>query len=174
MAIVFETPRLVLRRFTLEDAQLLLDLNSDPEVLKYVHEMPLRTEEQSLKILNEIILPQYKNKLGRWAIHLRDGGSFIGWCGLKRIPETGVIDLGYRLKKSDWGNGYAFEAAEHTLTYGFNTLGLDLVIGQAHIENLASLRILEKLGMQFIGGKTVDECPVKVYQLANPNPSASN
>ena len=173
MDIVFETPRLILKRFTLEDAPLLLDLNSNPEVVKYVHEAPLKTIEQSLTILKDIILPQYKNKLGRWAINLRNEGTFIGWCGLKRIPETGVIDLGYRLKKTAWGNGYAFEAAEHSLNYGFNALDLDLVKGQAHIENLASIRILEKLGMQFVGENIVDECPVKIYQIANPNLAAT-
>lgn len=173
MDIVLETPRLILRRFSLDDAALLLDLNSDPEVVKYVHEAPLKTTQQALTILSDIILPQYKNNLGRWAIHLRDGGNFIGWCGLKRIPETGVIDLGYRLKKAAWGNGYAFEAAEYSLNFGFNVLNLEQIKGQAHIENLASLRILEKLGMSFVGENIVDGCPVKIYEMINPNRAAN-
>ena len=71
MHIIFQTPRLILRRFTQADAPLLVQLNSNPEVLKYLHEPPLVTDEQALHILNTIILPQYKNNLGRWALHLK-------------------------------------------------------------------------------------------------------
>ncbi len=69
MKIIFETPRLILRQFIEADAPLLLALNSDPEMVKYVHELPLETEEQVKYILPDIILPKYKNNLGRWAIH---------------------------------------------------------------------------------------------------------
>ena len=81
MHIILQTPRLLLRQFTLADAPLLLQLNSNPEVLKYLHEPLLKTEEQSLQVLQNIILPQYKNNLGRWAIHLKSTNEFIGWCG---------------------------------------------------------------------------------------------
>ena len=65
MKILFETPRLFLRQFTEADAPLILALNCDPEIVKYVHERTLKTEEQAKKILLDIILPQYKNNLGR-------------------------------------------------------------------------------------------------------------
>ncbi len=69
MNIVFETPRLILGQFTQDDAPLILELNSDPEIVKYVHEPVLTTEEQAKKIIVDIILPQYKNNLGRWATY---------------------------------------------------------------------------------------------------------
>ena len=169
MHVVFETPRLILRRFTEEDAALLLYLNRDPEVIKYVHEFPLETEEQALNIIRNIILPQYENDLGRWAIHIKENMEFIGWCGLKFLPKNDEIDLGYRLIQHYWGKGYATEAAQHTLQYGFNELKLELITGKAHKENTASLNILEKLGMQFIREEIEDGCPIKVYTLANPN-----
>ena len=169
MHIVFETPRLILRRFTEEDAALLLYLNRDPEVIKYVHESPLETEEQALNIIRNIILPQYENDLGRWAIHIKESMEFIGWCGLKYLPKNDETDLGYRLVKKEWGKGIASEAAQHTLQYGFNQLKLELITGKAHKENTASLNILEKLGMQFIREEIEDGCPIKVYTLANPN-----
>ena len=81
MKIIFETPRLILRQFTVSDAPLILALNSDPEVVKYLHEPTLKTEEQAEKILRDIILPQYKNNLGRWAIYTKENMGFIGWCG---------------------------------------------------------------------------------------------
>ena len=169
MHVVFETPRLILRRFTEEDAALLLYLNRDPEVIKYVHELPLETEEQALNIIKNIILPQYENNLGRWAIHIKENREFIGWCGLKFLPKNNEIDLGYRLVKKEWGKGIATEAALHTLEYGFNRLNLKLITGKAHKENTASLKILEKLGMQFIREEIEDDCPIKVYTITNPN-----
>ncbi len=165
---IFETPRLILRRFTEADAPLILQLNSDSEVVKYLHEPTLETVEQAKKIITDIILPQYKNNLGRWATHLKDTGEFIGWCGLKYRPEPDEIDLGYRFSQPYWGKGYATEAAKHTLDYGFTQLKLPLITGRAHIENIASLKVLEKIGMQFIEEGIVDNCPVKTYTKSNP------
>jgi ribosomal-protein-alanine N-acetyltransferase len=166
MHIIFETPRLLLRRFTIEDASLIQQLNSDPEVLKYLHEPPLETIEQAKHILNTIILPQYENDLGRWAIHTKDTNEFIGWCGLKHRPELDEIDLGYRLKKTAWGKGFAKEAALYTVEHGLKKLQLPIITGRAHIDNTASLYILEKIGMQFIREETIDNCPVKTYTIS--------
>jgi RimJ/RimL family protein N-acetyltransferase len=168
MHIVFETPRLFLRQFTEADAALILELNSDPEIVKYVHEPVLKTEEEAKNILVNIILPQYKNNLGRWAMHIKGTQEFIGWCGLKYRPELDEIDLGYRLMQKAWGKGLATEAARHTLEYGFKTLNLNLITGRAHIENIASIKVLEKIGMDFIGEGIVDNCPVRTYTKASP------
>jgi RimJ/RimL family protein N-acetyltransferase len=169
MHIIFQTPRLLLRQFTEADVPLILSLNSDPEIVKYVHEPTLKTEEQAHKILLDIILPQYKNNLGRWAIHTKEHMDFIGWCGLKYRPEIDEIDLGYRLMQKAWGKGYATEAAQASLEHGFTELNLKLITGRAHIENQASIKVLEKIGMNFIGEGIVDDCPVRTYTKANPN-----
>lgn len=169
MQIVLETPRLILRQFTEADAPLILSLNSDPAIVKYVHEPTLKTIEQAEKILTDIILPQYKNNLGRWGIHVKDSMDFIGWCGLKYLPEPDEIDLGYRLMQKAWGHGYATEAAQASLDYGFKELDLKLITGRAHVENLASIKVLEKLDMDFIGEGIVEDCPVRTYTKANPN-----
>lgn len=166
MHLILQTPHLLLRQFTLDDAPLLLLLNSNPEVLKYLHEPLLKTEEQALQVLQNIILPQYKNNLGRWAIHLKSTNEFIGWCGLKYLADTDEIDLGYRLMQQFWGNGYAYEAAKHTMDYGFNQLHLKTIVGRAHIDNVGSLKILQKIGMQFIKDEIVDNCPVKTFMLS--------
>jgi len=168
MHIIFQTPRLTLRRFTEADAPLILGLNSDPDVLKYLHERPLKDEADALKILRDVIFPQYENNLGRWAMHITDTGRFIGWCGLKYRPELDETDLGYRLDKTAWGKGYATEAAQATLYHGFDILNLPVITGRAHIENVASLAVLEKIGMQFLKEEVVDECPVKTYIAKNP------
>lgn len=163
MNIILQTPRLILRQFTEADAPLILSLNSDPEVVKYLHEPTLQTVEHAAQIINDIILPQYKNNLGRWAIHTKDNMNFIGWCGLKYRPEIDEIDLGYRFMQKAWGKGFATEAAQHTLDYGLNDLQLKLITGRAHIENIASIKVLEKIGMDYVGEGIVDDCPVRTY-----------
>ncbi len=169
MHFIFQTPRLILRQITIDDAPLILALNSDPEIVKYVHEPTLKTVEQAQEIITGIILPQYKNNLGRWAIIIKDSNDFIGWCGLKYRPEKDEIDLGYRLMQKAWGKGFASEAAAKTLEYGFNSLNLQLITGRAHMENTASIKVLEKIGMDFIGEGMVDDCPVRTYTKANQN-----
>lgn len=168
MHVLFQTPRLFLRQFTEADAPLILELNSDPEIVKYLHEPTLKTVDHAAQVLKDIILPQYDNGLGRWAIHVKENNEFIGWCGLKYRPELDEIDLGYRLMQKAWGKGYATETAQQTLEYGFKTLNIKLITGRAHIENIASIKVLEKIGMNFIGEAVVDDCPVRTYTKANP------
>jgi RimJ/RimL family protein N-acetyltransferase len=149
MDVVVETDRLLLRRFTVDDAPLLYELNLDPEVVRYTHD-PMTDVEHAKKVLDEIILPQYVlYDHGRWAVHLRFNLEFIGWCGLKYLPETNEVDLGYRFMKKFWGNGYATEAALACIEYGFTRLNLRLVVGRALPANLASIKVLEKCGMKY-------------------------
>ncbi|MEO8771723.1 MAG: GNAT family N-acetyltransferase [Ferruginibacter sp.] len=171
MNIIFETSRLLLRQFTLADAGLLLQLNSDPEVLKYLHEPLLQDEAHAKEILTKIIFPQYEKGLGRWATFIKENNEFIGWCGLKYRPELDEIDLGYRFIKTAWGFGYATEAAAKTIEYGFNNLHVKIITGRAHIENIGSLKVLEKIGMKYVSEGIVDDCPVKTYIAVNDNNS---
>lgn len=166
--LVLETERLALRQFTIGDAALVQQLNNDPEVLKYLHEPRIKNEKEALTVIRTVLLPQYKNKLGRWAIHTKKDNEFLGWCGLKYRSDLEEIDLGYRLKKSAWGKGYATETASATLEYGFKKLKISLITGRAHIENIASIRILEKIGMQFSREEIVDDCQVRTYTAVNP------
>ena len=166
MQIIFETPRLIIRQFTEDDAPLILQLNSDPEIVKFVHEPVLTTEEQAKKIIVDIILPQYKNNLGRWATYTKSNNEFIGWCGLKYIADRDETDLGYRLIRSAWGKGFATEAALNTIDHGFKKLSLDIITGKAHAENTASINVLKKAGMKFKRDEIEGGCPIKVFTIA--------
>jgi ribosomal-protein-alanine N-acetyltransferase len=175
MDIVFETDRLALRLFTEDDASLLYELNLDPEVTRYTHD-PMTDLAHAKKVLEEVILPQYTlYNHGRWAVLLKSNLEFIGWSGLKCRPEpmpTGrqgnEIDLGYRFMKKFWGQGYATEAAFACLHYGFETLYLKEIIGRALPGNLASIKVLEKCGMHYLGEEYVDGYLHKTYQATNP------
>ena len=171
MQFIFETPRLILSQFTKDDASLILRLNSHPEVVKYVHEPVLKTEERAQEILLNIILPQYKLNLGRWAIYTKEKNEFIGWCGLKHQPEANEIDLGYRLHPAWWRQGFATEAARHTLEYGLNKLRIPVITGRAHVKNMASLKILETIGMVWTKDEVIDNCPVKTFIAVNSSNS---
>lgn len=168
MDAVIETSRLLLRTFTINDAQLIYDLNNDPEVVRYTYD-PITDPEHAKHILETVILPQYAlYKHGRWAVHIKQGLEFIGWCGLKYRPEQNEVDLGYRFKQSSWGKGYATEAAFASIKYGFEKLNLPRIIGRAVPENAGSLKVLEKCGMQFLREEVVDGHPAKTYELINP------
>ena len=169
MKIIFETERLILREFTLADTRLLLNLNTSPEVLRYIHEPALRNEAHALEILENIILPQYQINHGRWAIHTRKDGAFIGWCGLKFLTETQTTDLGYRLLPGQWGNGYATEAAKKCIQYGFTQLHIEEIFGKAHIDNVASIRVLENAGMKYLGNTIEEDTVIKIYKVKNLN-----
>ena len=86
--------------------------------------------------------------MGRWAVIRKKDDAFLGWCGLKK-HEDGMVDLGFRLMKKYWNKGYATEAAKACVDHGFNTLGLKEIIGRAAQENMASINVLEKCGMDF-------------------------
>lgn len=168
MEIILETERLLMRKFTIEDAQLIYDLNLDPEVIRYTGD-PVKDIEHARQVLENTILPQYAlYNHGRWAVLVKPDLKFIGWCGLKARPERNEIDLGYRFIKEAWGKGYATEAAFACLKYGFEQLGLKRIVGRAMPQNVASLRVLEKCGMQYIGEDIVDGHPAKTYEAVNP------
>lgn len=168
MNIIIETERLVLREFTKGEEALIYELNLDPEVTLYTGD-PVRDLDHAREVLEQVILPQYAlYNHGRWAVHTKPGMEFIGWCGLKARPERNEIDLGYRFLKTSWGKGYATEAAFACLKYGFEKLHLQRIVGMAMPGNLASLKVLEKCGMNYIGEEIVDDHPAKTYEAINP------
>jgi RimJ/RimL family protein N-acetyltransferase len=168
MNIVIETERLLLRTFTADDASLIYKLNLDPEVTRYTLD-PMVDITQAQQVLDTVILPQYAlYNHGRWAVHTKPDLEFIGWCGLKYRPQTDEIDLGYRFLKSAWGKGYATEAAIGCIDYGFNVLKLRRIVGRALPENKASLKVLEKCEMNYLGEEVIDGLLHKTYEIANP------
>lgn len=168
MNVVIETNRLLLRTFTINDAGLVYELNKDPEVTRYTGD-PVSDIKQAEQVLEKTIIPQYVlYNHGRWAVHLKHGLEFIGWCGLKYRPERNEVDLGYRFKQSSWGKGYATEAAYACIQYGFGTLKLGRIFAAAMPGNTGSWLVLEKCGMSYIGDELIDGHMAKTYELISP------
>ena len=150
-----ETDRLILRNIQLSDIEGMFELDSDPEVHKYLGNKPFATKSQSENNIKDI-LKQYKNYgIGRWAMVDKMSNEFMGWSGLKFNTitlngHTNFYDVGYRIIKRFWGKGYATESSIATLNYGFNTLNLDTIYGITEKDNQASHQILLKIGLKYI------------------------
>ena len=137
---VMETERLWLYPMDEQDQHWFFELNSDPEVMRYTGEDCFTSMEQSLSVLRERPMRDYREYgYGRWACVLKEGGEVIGWCGLKFLPELGETDIGYRFFKHFWGKGLGTEASKACVNFGLKELKLDSIIGIALEENVASI-----------------------------------
>ncbi|PZR08277.1 MAG: N-acetyltransferase [Flavobacterium psychrophilum] len=163
---IITTQRLHLRQLTPNDAENFYLLNADPEVIRYTGDGAFANIEAAKQFL-EGYNHYEKYGFGRWAVIRREDNDFLGWCGLKYTPETDEYDIGFRFFKKYWNQGYATEAAQACLNYGFEKLRLKTIIGRAMKANTASVKVLEKIGMtywkpmDFHGGEGV------VYRIEN-------
>lgn len=148
MKTIGHTNRLLLRETSSADAQVMYDLNSDSEVIQYTGDPPFKSVAEASAFLDNYDHFQKYNR-GRWAVVYKATGEVLGWCGLKYHANTGETDLGFRLFKKYWGKGYATEASHLALQYGFRRLGLDSVIARAVKKNVASIKVMNKLGMEY-------------------------
>lgn len=152
MHIHLQTARLAIRQFTVADEDNLVQLDSDPEVMRYITGgQPIGREE----IRDEIIpfhLAAYDRHpgFGTWAADDVGTGQFLGWFHLRPRRSDGLIDLGYRLRRSAWGNGYATEGSRALIDKGFTGHDIDRVVAETMTVNLASRRVLEKCGLTHI------------------------
>ncbi|MBT8283842.1 MAG: GNAT family N-acetyltransferase, partial [Muriicola sp.] len=105
--------------------------------------------EEMKKAIELRIMNYKKYGYGRWATVLKSGKQFVGWAGLAYLPEFDEVDLGYRFLPEYWGSGLATEASNAILNYAFDVLKLDKIVAIAMKENKASIRVMEKVGMEF-------------------------
>ena len=155
-----ETERLILRRFALDDAAAFLPLVSLPDVLRYTGDRPLESVGEVAELLECRPLRDYElYGYGRMACIERATGRLIGFSGLKYLPDMEETDVGYRFLPEAWGKGYATESAAAVMEVQPAEFGLARVIGLVQPENLASVRVLRKLGMHFERHLAADDHP---------------
>ncbi|MGL4551899.1 MAG: GNAT family N-acetyltransferase [Gemmataceae bacterium] len=149
---ILQTARLILREQTEADAPAVFALGSDPAVVRYTHTGVLTSVDQALDILRTYPLADYRRYgYGRWACVLKETGAMIGFAGLKYLPELDEVDVGYQFLPAYWGVGLATEAGRAALEDGFTRLAMRRVIGLVAPENVASARVLTKLGLSPAG-----------------------
>jgi ribosomal-protein-alanine N-acetyltransferase len=162
MKIILETPRLILRELSVSDTQDFYDLNSNPNVIKYTGDEAFSSITDAKDFL--INYSDYeRNGFGRWAVIEKNSRNFLGWCGLKFDGKE--TDIGFRFFEEHWGKGYATESALACLNYGFQELGLSEIIGRAMKENLASIKVLEKIGMKYSSEMEFSLHPGVLYKI---------
>jgi [ribosomal protein S5]-alanine N-acetyltransferase len=164
---IFETQRLILREFLPEDAEALYQLNADPDVVRHTGDVAFADIADAARFLSAY--NDYRcNGYGRWAMVEKSTGTFVGWCGLKFHADSRDTDIGFRLFKKYWNQGFATEAARACLDYGFKVLGLPSVIGRAVADNSASIRVLEKIGLRFEAPFDFHGKPGVIYRVNRP------
>lgn len=150
-----ETDRFILREILPTDVEGLFELDSDPEVHRYLGNKPVTDKEQIADVIKFIRKQYTENGIGRWAIINKETNAFIGWTGLKFVTDLvnhhrNYYDLGYRLIRKYWGQGIATETARVSLDYAFSVLKVEEVFAAANCENIASNTILQKIGLNLI------------------------
>jgi RimJ/RimL family protein N-acetyltransferase len=153
MVAALATPRLQLRRWTPGDAEPFIRMNQDPEVMRYFARP--NTAEETMAFIQRINTFFDNHGYGLFALELKATGEFIGYTGFAepRFESwfTPCTEIGWRLKREAWGQGYATEAARVCLDYGFQTIGLDRVYSFTALSNAPSERVMQKIGMDRVG-----------------------
>lgn len=166
-----ETKNLILRHMTHDDLDDMFELDSDPLVHKYLGNNPLTSKKQSEAYIQSNIDQRKERGIARWVTIEKATGDFIGWSGLRLNSDltfnntTNFYDVGYRFIPRYWGKGYATEASFLALDYFFNSLKKDLLCGIAEVDNIASNRVLTKIGLQFKEEFILDNTKENWYEL---------
>jgi len=144
---VIDTGRLILRRFTLDDLQAFYQLASRPEIIRYAQDTPVASLEDAREMMQSAPFHDYATYgYGRFACVWKETGDVIGFSGLKFVPEISDTELGYRFFPEFWGKGLATEAGQASIEFARADLGLKRLVAMVHPENVASARVVEKLG----------------------------
>lgn len=150
--VYLETDRLLLRAWEDEDIVPFASLCADPEVMRYFPE--ILTREKSEELVSRCLEKQERDGFCMSPIETKDEGEFLGFVGLSRpayarpLPFDPCIEIGWRLKKSSWGKGYASEAASAWLRFGFETIGLNEIVAFTIPANMPSRKVMERIGMK--------------------------
>ena len=174
MNLILETDRLILREMKLSDAEALFEMDSNPMVHQYLWNKPL-TDISEVHSYIKLVRAQYlQNNIGRFVVILKETNELMGWAGLKFNTEIvnnkiNFYDIGYRLNEKFWGKGYASEASYAWMDYGFKVMKIKIMEAAAHTENIASNRILQKIGLKMTETYLEDGVSWNWYELNNPH-----
>lgn len=181
-----ETARLTLRRWQEDDIAPMAQIDADPEVMRYIGDGRVRDLDQTREDVARWERGWEEHGFGLFALEERGSGELLGFTGLSIphfLPEIlPAVEIGWRLARHRWGQGFATEAARAVLEFAFEDRGLTRVVGVTHVENAASLRVMRRIGMRPVRETTVPGLgvPAWVYDLtaegfrrAAPTPDAA-
>ncbi len=147
---VLETERLLLRRITAGDAEFIVDLLNQPSFLRYIGDKEVRNNEDAIRYIETGPVASYERfGFGLYLVELKESGTSIGMCGLIKRDTLPDVDVGFAFLPDYWSQGLACEAATAVMNYGRETLGLRRIVAITSLDNTASIRLLEKIGLRF-------------------------
>ena len=144
-----ETKRLIIRCLTVEDASEFFRTVGDPDVMKYWLGGPDKSIETTEQRIVEIENHWKTHGFGDWGIVEKKNGRIIGFSGLHYIADMAEVNIGYAFEKPKWRQGFGFEACRAILDFGFQELSLPVIVAVIWPENIASIKLAEKLGLHF-------------------------
>ncbi len=158
-----ETERLLLRKLRPDDLDDVAALFADRDVVRYVGNGQPAGRDEAERALHSILQRWQEQGYGRWAISDRTTAEFLGIGGFRSL--LGTPEIVYHLAKAHWGKGYATELGRAALRFGFEDCGFDRIVAIAKPQNIASIRVMEKLGMQFEKHARYYDIDVVQYQI---------
>ena len=168
---MIETPRLLLREFSEADFPALYTIVSNPETMRFSDGVE---SESTARVRFTAFRQSYAERgFGKWAVEERESREIVGYCGFGVEEFDGCVEpeLGFRFLPAFWGVGFATEAALGCSRYAFSRLKFPRYRGFANPANVASVRVLEKIGMSLLGDRKFHGYPVVVYEKNEPNQS---
>ena len=152
---LLQTQRVVLKEMTMDQIDFLVELDSDPAVMHFITDGEPRPREHHDAAIPKLLKYTRENPgLGLWTAYQKESGEFMGWYILKHLLETGEVEIGFRLKKKFWSQGYSTEVGKAVLQHGFITVGLNRIIAITRPDNLASQSVIKKIGLREEGTGT--------------------
>jgi ribosomal-protein-alanine N-acetyltransferase len=165
---ILDTERLVLRLAALGDAAFILRLLNEPSFLRFIGDRKVRTTADAERYIGERLIASYeRNGFGLWVVERQDAPGPIGICGLVKRDALPDADIGFAFLPEFWGRGYALESAAGVKRHAFDVLQLPRLLAITNPDNVASIRIVEKLGLLFERALslTPGEPEVNLYRL---------
>jgi RimJ/RimL family protein N-acetyltransferase len=147
---LLETERLRLRQLSLDDAAFILELLNQPSYVRFIGDRGVRTADDAERYIAQGPMESYRRfGFGLWMVEMKEGHLPVGLCGLIRREELDDIDIGFAFPPQFWGQGFATEAARAVMAYGRETLKLKRIVAIVSPDNERSIKLLEKLGLEF-------------------------
>jgi RimJ/RimL family protein N-acetyltransferase len=165
---IVETQRLRMRPFCDADFDDLFRLFSEPEVMRFIGQ-GVRTAGETKQRLDAMIAHWNQYGFGLWALIDRIDNRFVGRCGFGYLHDRQDAELAYALMRPYWGQGLASEAAQKAIEVAFEQFHLPRLLAVADVDNLASQRVLRKLGMSPVGHLQIEGHAAVQFVLENPS-----
>ena len=150
MEIVIETERLILRKFTLEDAPFVLELVNTPAWLQFIGDRNVHTVEESENYLRNGNLKSYAEYgFGFYLVAIKETNEAVGMCGMVKRDSLEDVDIGFAFLPNSIGKGYGYEAASATLDYALKVLKLGRIVAIVDPQNASSIALIKKIGLKY-------------------------